>query len=315
VSDELSFVDERAPAEAPARPWLVLIVDDEEEVHAVTELALRDCSFAGRPLAFLHAYSAGEGCRMLKKHRQIALVLLDVVMESDRAGLEVVQYAREVLKNPFVRIVLRTGQPGQAPEVEVITRYDINDYKQKTELTRERLFTTVYTSLSVYRDLRALDANRRGLEKVIEASAHIFELRSIEQFTQGVLEQLTALLYLDRDAVMVRASGLAARPQTARLRIVAATGAYADLIGRDAGEALPPEVQARMEAAREGARPVFGPGYFAGYYPGVEELVFYVAADAPLDVSDRRLIEMFCRNVVIARDNLRLFGPPPGEAP
>lgn len=306
TGDELDFLDEASASPRPRRhgPWTLLIVDDEREVHAVTELALSDFTFCGRGLQFLHAYSGAEARALLAAHEDIALVLLDVVMETEDAGLHVVQYVRNELKNRFVRIVLRTGQPGQAPELEVITRYDINDYKHKTELTRERMFTTVYTSLSVYRDLLALDANRRGLEKVIESSARIFELRSIDRFAQGVLEQLTALLFLEREAVIVHASGVAAQDDAAPLLIVAGTGAFANLVGRPAAEVLPAETLERIELARRTRASVFGEEDFAGYQAGTGELIFYVRADHPISVPDRRLIELFYRNVAIARDNL-----------
>ncbi len=79
-----------------------------------------------------------------------------------------------------MRIVLRTGQPGQAPERSVITDYDINDYKEKTELTATKMFTLMYSVLRGYREIMAIEANKRGLEKVIEASADIFGIRSME---------------------------------------------------------------------------------------------------------------------------------------
>lgn len=313
MTDDLKLLEGNAPPREARAPWVLLVVDDEEAVHAVTELALRDFTVAGRPLSFLHAYSRQEGQAMLDAHPHIALVLLDVVMETEHAGLELVEYVRNVLKNRFMRIVLRTGQPGQAPELDVITRYDINDYRNKTELTRERLCSTVHTGLSAYRDLLALDANRRGLEKVIEASAHIFELRSIDRFAQGVLEQLTALLFLDRDAVLVHTSGVAAAGDAATLRIVAGIGAFAGAVGRIAGEVLPPEVMARLERARAQQAPIYGPDYVVGYQQGVEELIFYVGADHAISPTDRRLIEMFYRNVGIARETLRLLGAAHGD--
>lgn len=306
MNEELTFADEPAPATTLQRCWPLLIVDDDTEVHSVTELALSDFHFAGRSLKFLHAYSGEEAKAMLRAHPEVALVLLDVVMESERAGLQVVEFVRNELDNHFTRIVLRTGEPGQAPELDVITRYDINDYKNKTELTRTRLFTTVYTGLATYRDLVALDANRRGLEKVIEASAHIFEMRSMAQFTQGVLEQLSALLFLGQDAVMVHCSGVAAEGR-GTLRIIAATGSFARLLGLDARGALPDQVIARIEAARTSDALVYGPDYFIRDQHNGDELIFYVGADAPLSVPDRRLVELFCQNVSIAHRNLHLL--------
>ncbi len=304
MNEELSLIDEPDALLPQQKAWTLLIVDDDREVHGVTELALSDFRFAGRHLQFLHAYSGAEAREKIKAHPEIALVLLDVVMENDRAGLEVVEYVRNTLENRFVRIVLRTGQPGQAPELDVITRYDINDYKNKTELTRTRLFTTVYTGLATYRDLIALDANRRGLEKVIEASAHIFEMRSMEQFTQGVLEQLSALLFLGQDSVMVHCSGLAAEGHDL-LRIVAATGTFSTLRGSDARSVLPPAILERIELVRSNQNMIYGPDYFIRNQKNGDELIFYVGGDAPLSVPDRRLVELFCNNVAIAHHNLR----------
>lgn len=310
MSDELKYASETT-AQAPKSraEWTLLIVDDEREVHSVTMLALEDFRFAGRGLRFLHAYSGAEAKRLLIQHPETALVLLDVVMETDGAGLGVVEYVRNDLHNKFVRILLRTGQPGQAPELDVITRYDINGYTYKTELTRERLFTAVYTSLSTYRDLVALDANRRGLEKVIEASAQLFEISSLERFAQGVLEQLIALLFMENDAVMVRAAGLAAadRDHGERLLIVAATGAFKSSVGCDAEAVLPEPVLERIHAAQRKHETVYGEDYLVGFQPGQQDLIFYVAANEPLSLPDRRLIELFYRNVAIAYENLRRF--------
>lgn len=306
MTDELEFVAEvPAGSQAKESSWLVLIVDDEPEIHAVTQLALNGFTHSGRSLKFLNAYSAAQARQILSSQDGIALVLLDVVMETDHAGLDLVEYIRNELGNRFIRIVLRTGQPGQAPEISVITRYDINDYKNKTELTRERLFTAVYTGIATYRDLVALDANRRGLEKVIEASAHIFELRSLEKFAQGVLEQLAALLFLDQEVVMVHASGLAAKESG--LRVIAGTGIYATMIGRMARDALSPITLQRVDQATRLHASIYAEDHFVGYYGGDSELLFYVGADTPFSLQDRRLMELFHRNVGIAIETLRIM--------
>lgn len=291
-----------------APPWVVLVVDDDPEVHSVTRLALDGFRFGGRTLRFLHAHSGAQARQVLLEHHDVAVMLLDVVMESDGSGLEVVGFVRNELCNPFLRIVLRTGQPGQAPEVEVITRYDINDYKNKTELTRERLFTTIYTSLSTYRDLVTLDANRRGLEQVIEASAQIFELRSMDRFAQGVLEQLIALLLFDADAIVVHASGLATE-SNGELRIVAGTGSFSSLVGREARAELSADMLGQIEQARRSDGFEYSARHFIGVQHGRDgsDLVFYVTIAQNMLAPDRHLLEMFCRNVSIARENVRWF--------
>jgi diguanylate cyclase (GGDEF)-like protein len=150
--------------------WKVLIVDDERAVHRATELALRNFTFEGKPLRFISAYSGEEGKHLIThQHQDVAIVLLDVVMETHDAGLKVARYIREDLKNKQVRIILRTGQPGEAPEESVILSYDINDYKLKIELTRQRLITTVIASLRSYRDIRTIEHQKLRLTEALSA--------------------------------------------------------------------------------------------------------------------------------------------------
>jgi PAS domain S-box-containing protein len=132
------------------KPWKIIIADDQEEIHSVTKLVLDDFTFQNRGLVFLSAYSGEETRKYMRENDDVAFILLDVVMETDNAGLEVVKYIREELNNTIVQIVLNTGQPGQAPEQEVITRYDINDYKSKTEFNARKLLTSVTASLRAY---------------------------------------------------------------------------------------------------------------------------------------------------------------------
>lgn len=149
----LSFADDDAVVERVApdtSAWKVLVVDDDEEVHVMTELLLRDTVFRGRPIRFLHAFS-GMGARaQFIAHDDIAVAFIDVVMEHERAGLDLVRQVREDLGNREVSLILRTGQPGVAPERQIILDYEINDYKAKTELTADRLLTSLIAALRHY---------------------------------------------------------------------------------------------------------------------------------------------------------------------
>lgn len=150
--DELLFAPEVEEIVSEA-PWTVMIVDDDTEVHSFTKLALHDFIYDRKPIRFLSAYSAAEAAEMLQHHDDIAVILLDVVMESETAGLDLVETIRYHLNNTTVRIIIRTGQPGVAPERYVIDHYDINDYKEKTELTTDRLYTTIRSALSQYKQI------------------------------------------------------------------------------------------------------------------------------------------------------------------
>ncbi len=145
--------------------WKVLIVDDEEEVHKLTRLVLSDVQFEGKYLDFYSAKSAREAVDVLKEHSDIALLILDVVMETDNAGLELVHYIRKELKNDIVQIVLRTGQSGRTPEHEIIVEYGINDYKSKVELTNEKLFVSVISSLRAYKQSNSIALLNKQLQE------------------------------------------------------------------------------------------------------------------------------------------------------
>lgn len=196
-NDEIQFVAETEFL-LPEQRWKVLIVDDEAEVHHVTRLALSDFTFDDCALEFLSAYSAKEAQSLIQSHANIAIVLLDVVMETENAGLNLVEFIREELDNALVRIILRTGQPGQAPEAFVAGHYGIDDYKTKTELTAQKLSTTMTTALRTFSTLsRLLDVSHALEDQIIqqkqaEVSLRMSEMAAIEKAQQleGSLKEL-----------------------------------------------------------------------------------------------------------------------------
>ncbi len=209
--DDLSEQDTSAQH---ALPWRILIVDDDVDVHVVTKFALSNTSFQGRRLSFLHAYSGLEAMAVLRDTPDIAMVLLDVIMETPEAGLRVARQVREQLHNQLVRIVLRTGQPGQALEHSIIVDYDINDFWCKADLTTRKLFTTVISSLRAYDTLKAAAAERDALGAQL---AHARQL-------QAVVDQHALVLTLGPDGRILEANAFACR---------LAGMQRSDLIGRD----------------------------------------------------------------------------------
>lgn len=188
--DSLLFAADAEITEEQQAYWTVLIVDDEPEIHQITLLALRDFSFLQHKLRFISAYSATEARHILQHNKEIALILLDVVMETDDAGLVLVRYIREQLQNQLVRIILRTGQPGQAPEHRIVLDYDINDYRAKTELTVQRLTTSVVSALRSYIAIRQLADLNEHLEQQIQTRTE--QLQTTNQQLQHSLAELEA---------------------------------------------------------------------------------------------------------------------------
>ncbi len=289
-----------------APPWRVMIIDDEPEVHEVTRLVLDDFRFENRGLDFLHAYSAAEAREQLSKHSDVAVVLLDVVMETEQAGLELVHFIRRELANPHVRIVLRTGQPGQAPEREVVARYDINDYKEKTELTSERLFTTLYATLRAYRDVVTIEASRRGLERVIESSAQIFSHPSLPGFGALVMDQIGGFPGTGVGSLYCRIP--MGKAESGRPMVKAASGRYRALNDAPGFDGLPKPVLKSVKKALKTKRSVAGKDHYVLYLVDdrqSESLLFVFDVEHPGSL-EHQLLEVFCANISIAFENLML---------
>lgn len=180
-SDEYLFLSDDSSEKTAfsTGKWKLLIVDDEPDVHSVTKMVLADFSFQGKVIEFYSAFSGKEALDIISRVEDLAVVFLDVVMETDSAGLDVARKIRSELKNKLIRIILRTGQPGAAPEHEVITRLDINDYKHKTELTAQKMATSVTTALRSYRDLKTIEENRISLARLAMSVAHQIRNRTM----------------------------------------------------------------------------------------------------------------------------------------
>jgi response regulator RpfG family c-di-GMP phosphodiesterase len=312
MSDDLVFSDE-LPAPAVQKgllPWQVLVVDDEPAVHEVTKLVMAGFEMDGRPLHFTHCYSAAEARAMLGTPNDFALILLDVVMESEHAGLDLARHIREDIKNLNVRIVLRTGQPGQAPEEQVIKDYDINDYKEKTDLTRRRLITVFYAALRAYRDLMRIEHARLGLRRSIEAISQIYDSRSLRSFASAVLEQVNMLLNLNGEGLcasrMASCTAYTANAANGHIRVLAATDAYAGLMEGEELESLPTEVRAAMNRVLREHTSHYGDKHYAGYFKtnaGSESMIYMVFPE-PVNSQARELLEIFSQNVAITYDGL-----------
>ncbi len=301
-----------------ADPWTILVVDDDQEVHTVTQLILGKLTYKNRGVRLLSAYSSIEAREVLEREKNIAVVLLDVVMETDDAGLRLVRIIREDLANPAIRIILRTGQPGQAPEERVIVDYDINDYKAKNELTAQKLFTTVVASLRSYETIQMLEKNRRGMEKILNSSADLFQVRSLQEFASGVLTQMSSFLDCRPNGVICMrctpdgplVPGLPAGP-TSRdgkdLEVLACSGDYADYPDGtpEASPAFSELLPLVYRALDEGCNQYTADYTVLYLNTGTESgtAALLRGGHGPVEETDRQLLEVFASKISIAMAN------------
>ncbi len=295
--NDFSFAPETAIIAAEKEmPWQILIADDEDEVHQVTTVALADVVFKGRKLSFLHAHSALEAKQILQESPEIAVILLDVVMEEDNAGLHLVREIREDMGNRRLRIVLRTGQPGQAPERDVVIDHDINDYKSKTELTRQKLLTCVISALRSFDDIVSLEKSLKGLENIVGAAGSLLQAFTEKAFADEILTQVNNLLgHPSNGLIAGRLHG------SQEIKIVTAGDRYLH----------PASAELQMvQDAFDGRCNVYGKGEICLYIQplkGSGDYSVLVPVERPLTDLQKRLLEVLCTNISAGMANVQLY--------
>ena len=285
--------------------WKILIVDDEEDVHTMTNTVLSNFSFENKKLQFFHAYNTKEAIEIMSIESDIALIFLDVVMEEEDSGLKIIKIIREKLNNHLVRIILRTGQPGSAPEESVILNYDINDYKEKTELTSTKLFTTIVSALRSFKSLQSLERGKDGLKLIIEASGELFKIHSLQKFTSGILTQIMPILNFNHDSMYLQADGFTAQKSDGHFKILAGTGQF-DLSKSNTQPKISNEVMVMLEEAMKNEKSIFKESTFVGFISlrsGIKHFI-YIKSNREITIKDRELVELFLKNISIAFENI-----------
>ncbi|MFZ4624470.1 MAG: GGDEF/EAL domain-containing response regulator [Rhodoferax sp.] len=310
TTELIRFVDEdshvpTAAASRPQRSWRILIIDDDQDVHQATLFALERVELFGRQLAFVHAYSAQQARQLLLTETDLALILLDVVMETPAAGLELVDFIRSTAQLKNTRIVLRTGQPGYAPEHDTILRYDINDYKTKSELTQHKLLTTVTAAIRSYEQFCTIEASRKGLELIVNASAHLIETPSVQTFAAGVMTQLAALLGTLPEALVCAQGECGSRQYT----VLAAAGHFTSLINQPLENISDAQVRQLLLQVLESGQSHHGTHETVLYFGQKNgfDMAAYIGATVAAQDIDFQLLKVFSANMSVCLRNLALL--------
>lgn len=290
--------------EPPCEPWQVLIVDDEPSVHDVTRLTLNRLKLFGQPVKLHSAFSAAEARYLLESDTQYCLAFVDVVMETPHAGLELVEWIRNDRKNSAIRLILRTGQAGMAPESDVIRSYDINDYKSKTELTAQGLATCVFNAVRGYKDITTVGCQLAAFRQLIDTSASLLKLDDLDMMASSALQGLLDILQLERSTLYLarRQHSLFAES----IDTLLSCGNAAHLCVANDLEGLPEPVRTRIEQSFRDQSTVVGEHDFVGYFATGPDAAVVLWVEYPADESHFRagLIELYASQLVLIFENL-----------
>lgn len=287
--------------------WKIVIVDDDDEIHKVTKLSLNSFVFEGKGLEFVSLYSGAEAKAYFAQNHDVALVLLDVVMESDDAGLQVANFLRKELRNSYTRIVLRTGQPGKAPEHSIFRDYDIDGYKAKTELNLNALQQVIYIALRSYRDLVKIQNYQKGLETIITSLSNLNQLENVLDLAKGIITQLKTIFDVEHTHFWVAGTqgyGSGCSPDNKwNIVIDNNDNVFVDDTSLSEHETLVNQFSAKILAAK---RNMFEREMYGYYYCSNRntQSVFVLQSNKALSQTAEKLLRLFATNLVITLENL-----------
>lgn len=294
--------------------YKVVIADDEEEIHKMTKLVLKGFEQEGTRLQFYDTYSARETIEFLSLNTDVAIVLLDIVMEDDKAGFEVIRHLRETLRNNVTRVIVRTGQPGKAPEERVVVEYEVDDYKTKTELTVQKLYSMMVLCLRAHKNIKAMNRHRESLCKVINATQSLYKYHSFTEFLSGMLEQVIEMYGIESGAegdVKRLIDGFAAIQMMDSVKVLAATGRHAGMVGKMlTPEVCPPALMDLIDGIGSGDEQEFivrQEDLLVIYKRSSDKLIGnFVVLETPMNPENLDIIKLFLENFSLAIDNFML---------
>ena len=316
MDDELGFLPESdLPAGSASSPvWRVLAVDDDPKFQRSLAFALANMELMGRSIELVQAYSMAEAAALLGQDPHFAVVLVDVVMETEDAGLRLIKAVREILGVSETRFILLTGQPGMAPAESVMQDYDLSDYVLKSDLATRGIRNILTAAVRNYHQLKTISAARRGLQLIVESSNRLLGIRNLSQIASATLSEIATLINVpDEGLVCVNraaAVGLAEGTEEPEPITITASGRFRPYINRALRELPDSEVQtilyqALLEKAFVGAPE--GQVLFFSKSAAISEFAIYVATGRQLTETEMELLHVFAANVSRGFGNVALI--------
>ena len=287
------------------KTWRILVVDDDESVHQITKLVLADAVIEHRKLDIVSAYSKKEAKEILLQDDNFCMAFVDVVMETDHAGLELVEWIRKEQRNQAIRLILRTGQAGSAPEAKVIKEFDINDYKEKTDFTAGKMTTTVYASIRAYRDIMTIQRSLDAFKQLIKSTHDLLKISQFRPFGSAALNHLLTLMDVESSALYIARSQRDFDEHSTNL-IIACTGKYVSESDCLENSDISDDVKAVIQKAFDEKKHFADKDYFVGYYETSPDAssVLYIEFEDDAEHFRSSLAELFATNVALILESL-----------
>ncbi|MTI09031.1 EAL domain-containing protein [Curvivirga aplysinae] len=285
--------------------WCMLLVDDDESIHQRVRDEIENFRFEGCKIEVLHAYNAIEAKELLLNNAHIAVIFHDYVSDRAQASFNFVDFVRNDLGNSEIRIILRGTRYSTFTDWDLISRYDISDYRSKNDLVADKFYTTLTATLRSYKRLHEINTNRLGLEKITKHTASLMKVRSPQEFWQQLRAFMCESFPVTDDFLMLTLDGKSNK----NLRVVDSGGKYRQLptecrlhnLHEDVVDCARSALSMRTKQIRSSTLTLYLETSNA------TQLIIFHGLKRKLRETETRLIDVFVSNAAIAFDNIELF--------
>ncbi|WMM24210.1 DUF3369 domain-containing protein [Tissierella sp. MB52-C2] len=292
--------------------WNILIIDNDNFIHQIIKEMNKDLTFEGKSINFHSAYNTKEAIKILEKNKDIVLVLLEMFIEKEDSGLDLVKYIREDIEDEDIRILLMTEKNINGLEDNIILNYDINGYERKSELLCRKMSTVILSSIRSFKDIRVMRNNRKSMEKVVSSISNLYEKDTIGDFLISSLSHLSSLINQCRCRIQEEDelnSFVAVREGTSNIfRMIEGKGKYKDCINKTIRESVSTtDLMKINKIYNEGEHELFDNVYIAKYKStSGSEAILLVENQIKNNYIDIDLLDIFHKSVSATFDNLCL---------
>ena len=303
------FAAEEEQADTDLKVWKILTVEDDLDyqnalVNSLKELKAKD----GYKYELLTANSVPEAALALSMHPDIALIFIDVVMEEDDSGLRLVNTIREVIGNAEMRIVLLTGQPGFAPESDIMKMLDIDEYWNKSDLSAEKLQSIVNSNMRTWEYISQIRSAKQGLQLVLDASRSINGKHDMASFSYAVLKEISNILKITEGGGIFCSSNAGSKSECL---ILSTHGCFSGTKGQPVETSLPAEMLQDFKQAIKERRHIFSKSHSVFFFETPEQqgadYITIVKSDNPISEQNEYLLKVFSENVSTGFANISLL--------